>query len=53
VDVSVAELKKKNYNNFEIHFLVLLSATPQREIFPEMSEPQALIGALVSVPYKF
>jgi hypothetical protein len=29
---------------------VLLSANPQRGIFPEMSEPQALIGALVSVP---
>jgi hypothetical protein len=31
-------------------FLVLLNANPQRGIFPEMSEPQAFIGALVSVP---
>jgi hypothetical protein len=43
VDVSVAEFeKKKNCNTF--------LSTPQRGIFPEMSEPQALIGALVSVP---
>jgi hypothetical protein len=50
VDVSVAELKKKKCNNFAIHFKVLLSATPQRGIFPEMSGRQALIEALVSVP---
>jgi hypothetical protein len=31
-------------------FKFLLSATPQRGPFPEMSEPQALTGALVSVP---
>jgi hypothetical protein len=31
-------------------FLSSLSAAPQRGFFPEVSEPQALIGALVSVP---
>jgi hypothetical protein len=41
---------KKKCNNFAIHFEVLLSAIPQRGVFPEMSEPEALIGALISVP---
>jgi len=29
---------------------VLLSATPQGGMFPEVSHPQALLGSLVSIP---
>ena len=32
---------------------VLLSATPQGGTFPEVSHPQALLGSLVSIPWKF
>jgi hypothetical protein len=42
--------EKKNAIILQYIFYVLLSAAPQRRIFPKMSEPQALIGALVSVP---
>ena len=32
-----------------VHLQVLLSATPQGEMFPEVSHPQALLGSLVSI----
>ena len=32
---------------------VLVSATPQGGIFPEVSHPQALLGSLVSISWKF
>jgi hypothetical protein len=50
VDVSVAKLKKKFAIILQYIFKFCLGATPQRGIFPEMSVPQALIGALVNVP---
>ena len=36
-----------------VHLHVLLSATPQRGMFPEVSHPQALLGSLVSISWKF
>ena len=35
------------------HLQVLLSATPQGGMFPEVSHPQALLGSLVSISWKF
>jgi hypothetical protein len=32
-----------------VHLQVLVSATPQGKMFPEVSHPQALLGSLVSV----
>jgi len=32
-----------------VHLQVLLSATPQGGMFPEVSHPQALLGFLVSI----
>jgi hypothetical protein len=32
-----------------VHLQVLLSATPQGGLFPEVSHPQALLGSLVSI----
>ena len=32
-----------------VHLQVLLSATPQEGMFPEVSHPQALLGSLVSI----
>jgi hypothetical protein len=51
VDVSVvcATHKKKKEEWNQVHLKVLRSATPQREMFRETSQPQALLGALVSV----
>jgi len=39
--------KKKKRNS--VHLQVLLSATPQRGMFPEVSHPPALLGSLVSI----
>ena len=36
-----------------VHLQVLLSATPQGGMFPEVSLPQALLGSLVSISWKF
>ena len=36
-----------------VHLQVLLSATPQGGMFPEVSHPQALLGSLVSISWKF
>jgi hypothetical protein len=36
-----------------VHLQILLSATPQRKMFPELSYPQALLGSLVSIYWKF
>ena len=36
-----------------VHLQVLLSATPQGGMFPEVSHPQALLGSLVSIFWKF
>jgi hypothetical protein len=36
-----------------VHLHVLLSATPQGGTFPEVSHPQALLGSLVSISWKF
>ena len=36
-----------------VHLQVLLSATPQGGKFPEVSQPQALLGSLVSISWKF
>jgi len=36
-----------------VHLQVLLSATPQDGMFPEVSHPQALLGSLVSISWKF
>ena len=36
-----------------VHLQVLLSATPQRGMFPEISHSQALLGSLVSISWKF
>ena len=36
-----------------VHLQVLLSATPQGGMFPEVSHPQALLGSLVSISRKF
>jgi len=36
-----------------VHLQVLLSATPQGGMFPEVSHPQALLGCLVSISWKF
>jgi len=36
-----------------VHLQVLLSATPQGRMFPEVSHPQALLGCLVSISWKF
>ena len=36
-----------------VHLQVLLSSTPQVGMFPEVSHPQALIGSLVSISWKF
>ena len=36
-----------------VHLQVLLSAIPQGGIFPEVSYPQALLGSLVSISWKF
>jgi hypothetical protein len=36
-----------------VHLQVLLSATPQGGMFPEASRPQALLGSLVSISWKF
>ena len=36
-----------------VHLQVLLSATPQGRMFPEVSHPQALLGSLVSISWKF
>ena len=35
-----------------VHLQVLLSATPQRGMFPEVSHPQALLGSLMSISWK-
>jgi len=32
-----------------VHLQVLLSATPQGGMFPEVSHPQALLGSLMSI----
>ena len=55
-DVIVAEIKKnfsikKKWNS--VHLQVLLNATPQGGMFPEVSHPQALLGSLVSIFWKF
>ena len=36
-----------------VHLQVLLSATPQGGMFPEVLQPQALLGSLMSVSWKF
>jgi len=36
-----------------VHLQVLLSATPQGGEFPEISQPQALLGSLMSISWKF
>ena len=36
-----------------VHLQVLISATPQGGMFPEVSHPQALLGFLVSISWKF
>ena len=36
-----------------VHLQVLLSATPQGAMFPEVSHPQALLGSLLSISWKF
>ena len=36
-----------------VHLQVLLSATPQGGMFPEVSQPQALLGSLMSISWKF
>ena len=36
-----------------VHLQVLLSATPQGGMFPEVSHPQALLGSLMSISWKF
>jgi hypothetical protein len=36
-----------------VHLQVLLSATPQGGMFPQVSQPQALLGSLVSISWKF
>ena len=36
-----------------VHLQVLLSATPQGGMFPEVSHPQLLLGSLVSISWKF
>ena len=36
-----------------VHLQVLLSATPQGGMFPEVSHSQALLGSLVSISWKF
>ena len=36
-----------------VHLPVLLSATPQGGMFPEVSHPQALLGSLLSISWKF
>ena len=36
-----------------VHLQVLLSATPQGGMFPEVSHPQTLLGSLVSISWKF
>ena len=36
-----------------VHLQVLLSATPQGGMFLEVSHPQALLGSLVSISWKF
>jgi hypothetical protein len=36
-----------------VHLEVLLSATPQGGMFPAVSHPQALLGSLVSISWKF
>jgi hypothetical protein len=42
---SDSEKKKRN----SVHLQVLLSATPQGGMFPEVSHPPALLGSLVSI----
>ena len=39
------------WNSVRLH--VLLSATPQGGMFPEVSHPQAVLGSLVSISWKF
>ena len=36
-----------------VHLQVLLSATPQGGMFPDVSHPQALLGSLVSISWIF
>jgi hypothetical protein len=36
-----------------VHLQVLLSATPQGEMFPEVSHLQALLGSSMSISWKF
>ena len=55
-DVTVAEMKKKfsiKKKLNSVHLQVLLSATPQGGMFPEVSHPQALLGSLMSISWKF
>ena len=39
----------KQRSETRVHLQVLLSATPQGGMFPEVSHPQALLGSLVSI----
>ena len=41
------------FNTVKGHLQVLLSATPQGGMFPGVSHPQALLGSLVSISWKF
>ena len=46
-----SDSEKKKWNS--VHLQALLSATPQREMFTEVSHPPALLGSLVSISWKF
>jgi len=43
--ILMGQVRKDN----SVHVPVLLSATPQGRMFPEVSHPQALLGSLVSI----